>query len=535
MLRRFSLFKQPGSGLVVFGLLTAAVLLNGCRKEEDRYGGSVVLSTFEEPAGLNPLFYLDTLSPNIGSLIFNTLVNIDEHLAYVPELAQSWEVSEDGKTWDFYMRDGVTFHDGEVLDAEDVVFTYRTLLDPANQPPLAPLFGIIEKVEPVSNGQVRFHLSEPYSPFLNLLILEIIPEHLFGKQGITFEEFARKPVGTGPFLFESWEEDRIRLRANPDYFEGRPYLDQVDVKWYQDQSQAWSALMQGEVDLVMDLELEDYRVIEEDPRFETYDYIGIFYHTLLFNLADPLFADEQLRRAVDLAVDRADLIEQALNGWAVETTGPFRPGTWPYNADVSVATYDPAQAADILESLGWRDTDDDLILEKNGQELAFFILTDEGDLLKEAVARRIKWQLFRAGIRVEVELLPPQELFEERLFSNDFQATILQFNAGVDPDKFTHLFWHSENIGYSNLGAYVNPEVDRLIEAGRTSLDFEERKSLYRQIHSLIARDRPALFLHVRKIFFATSARLEGINAAPELLYPSVKDWYINQSQEERR
>jgi peptide/nickel transport system substrate-binding protein len=362
-----------------------------------------------------------------------------------------------------------------------------------------------------------------------------VPEHLLGKEGIGFQEFARKPVGSGPFAFQGWDEERILLSANPEYFEGRPYLDRVEVRWYPDQSLAWSALMQGEVDLVMDLELEDYRVIRGDPRFKIYDYLGIFYHTLLFNLSDPLLADAELRRALDLVVDREDLIEQALDGGAVQTTGPFRPGTWPYDPEVPATRYDPGRAGEILATLGWRDTDGDLILDKDGRELSFTILADEGDLLKEAVARRIKWQLFRAGIRAEVELLPPQELFEQRLYPGEFQATILQFNAGVDPDKFTHLFWHSENIGYSNLGAYGNPEVDRLIEAGRTSLDFEERKSLYRGIHALIARDRPALFLYMRKVFFAASARLEGINAAPELLYPSIQDWYIDPSQRERR
>jgi len=112
---------------------------------------------------------------------------------------------------------------------------------------------------------------------------------------------------------------------------------------------------------------------------------------------------------------------------------------------------------------------------------------------------------------------------------------VLTADAGVDPDKFTRLFWHSENIGSSNLGAYGNSEVDRLIEAGRTSLDTEERRRLYRRIHALIARDHPAVFLYVRKIFFATSARLDGINTAPELFYQSIKDWYINPSQQERR
>ncbi len=535
MPRRFSSARHLSGVLIALVLFAAVASTQGCRQERSRYGGTVVLSTVEEPAGFNPLFYLDTLSPNIGSLIFNSLVDIGEQLEYVPGLAESWQVSADGLTWDFHLREGVSFHDGQPLDAEDVVFTYRTLLDPASESPIAFHYSIVEEVEAVDRLQVRFHLAEPYSPLLILLLLEILPEHLLGKGGIGFEEFARAPVGSGPFVFQSWDEERILLSANPEYFDGRPYLEQVELRWYPDQGRAWSALMRDEVDLVMDLELEDYRIIRGDPRFKTYDYLGIFYYTLLFNLNDPLLADAELRRALDLIVDREDLIEQALNGQAVQTTGPFRPGTWPYDPQVGNPAPDPARAAQILAALGWQDTDGDLILDKDGEELALTILVDEGDLPKEAVARRIKWQLFRAGIRAEVQLLPPQEMFEEHLYPGKFQAAILQFNAGLDPDKFIPFFWHSENIGYSNLGAYGNAEVDRLIEAGRTSPEFEERKNLYRRIHALIADDRPALFLYMRKVFFAASANIESINAAPELLYSSVQDWYIDPSQRERR
>ena len=548
MLPRFSSLprcarNRPSGGHVrvaIYALCSAALCLclaaalAGCSTRSEPYGGEVVLSTFGEPAGFNPLLYTDTLSPNIGSLLFNTLVNINEQLEYVPELAESWRVSEDGLSWEFNLRKDVSFHDGEPLDSGDVLFTYRSVLDPEGDSPLASFYAIVESIEAAGSHTVRFRLRKPYSAFPYLMLLEIVPEHLLAG-GTSGEDFARNPVGTGPFAFEKWERERVVLAANPEYFEGRPYLDRVIVQWFADQSRAWSALMQGETDTVMDLELEDYRVIENDPRFTVYDYTEVFYHTLLFNLRDPLLSDPRLRLALDLAVDRRDLIEQALNGWAVETTGPFRPGTWPYDPEVPRSVHDPQRAVRILRELGWSDTDGDRILEKGQRELTLSVMVDRGDLLKEAAARRLKWQLFQAGVRVEVEALPPQQLFEERLFAGDFQAVLLQFNAGVDPDKFLTYFWHSENIGSSNLGGYADAEVDRLIEQGRTGTDFEERIRIYRGIHARMAAERPALFLYVRKIYFVTAARIRGINAAPELFYPSIKDWYIDTSQTERR
>jgi peptide/nickel transport system substrate-binding protein len=160
MLCRFSPVHLLRTGILI-SLLAASLLFPGCREEGSPYGGTLVLSTLDEPAGFNPLFYLDTVSPNIGSLIFNTLVNIDEQLEYVPELAESWQVSDDGRTWDFYLRDGVEFHDGEELDAEDVVFTYQSMLNPATESPIAPLYSVVAGIEAIGSRQIRFHLTEP--------------------------------------------------------------------------------------------------------------------------------------------------------------------------------------------------------------------------------------------------------------------------------------------------------------------------------------------------------------------------------------
>ena len=165
MFRRLSSSGRLGGMAITVCLFIAANTLEGCREEPSRYGGTVVLSTVEEPAGFNPLFYLDSFSPNIGNLIFNSLVKLDEQLTFVPELAESWRVSEDGRTWDFTLREGVRFHDGEELDANDVAFTYRTMLDPASKSPLSPLYSIVDDIETVDSRQVRFHLTEPYSPF----------------------------------------------------------------------------------------------------------------------------------------------------------------------------------------------------------------------------------------------------------------------------------------------------------------------------------------------------------------------------------
>jgi peptide/nickel transport system substrate-binding protein len=526
--RRMGGLGAGRGGILLRAALPALLMLlalGGCAARQP-YGGTVVLASLQDPEDLNPLYYLDTAAPSVGSLVFNSLVTMSEKLEYVPELAQSWQVSQDGRVWSVSLRKGVRFHDGEELTSRDALFTFDAILDPATGSPLAPHYSMVDHVEVTGPYELRFTLKEPYAPFPYLLFQEIVPAHLLeGSEEMA--SFGRSPVGSGPFRFESWEPGELTLEANEGYFGGRPYLDRLVVKTYPDRARAWSALMAGEAQVVTDLDPEDYRVLEGDSRFRTYGYLDVFYHTLLLNLKDPLLADPRLREALDLCLDRQDLIQSALEGWAEPVSGPFRPGTWPYDPEVPVTPCDRARAAAIFAELGFHDEDGDLILERQGRELALTILADRGDLVKEAVARRLKWQLLQGGVRAEVELLDPQALFEERLYPGRFQAALLQFNAGADPDKFLSFFWHSSRIGSTNLGSYANPEVDRLIEQGRYTWEPEARKGIYHRIHRLIAADRPALFLYVRRVYFAAAAEIRGIEAAPELFYQSIGDWRI--------
>jgi peptide/nickel transport system substrate-binding protein len=285
--------------------------------------------------------------------------------------------------------------------------------------------------------------------------------------------------------------------------------------------------MRGEVDAVEDLDFQDYQVIRGDPRFQVYEQNDGFYYTMLFNLEDPLFREAELRRALSLAVDRVDLIEQALDGWGVPAGGPFRPGTWAHDDAVAPDPCRPEEAAAILGRLGWRDEDGDRILENEGRELAFTLLVDRGDSLKEKAARRLRWQLYQAGARVEVEVLDMNDLLGQRLLPGQFQAVLLQFNGYRDPDFFAPRFWHSENAGRTNLARYRSAEADGLFLQGRRTADFQARKEVYHRLHRLIAADRPALFLFWRKRFTGCSARVGGVRAEPEVFFRSVGEWFI--------
>ena len=518
--------KEPRSTLVIVScIVTASLFFVACEKD-DGYGGEVVVPLLNRVEGLHPL-----IDRNVDAvalqLLYNGLVEIDENLEPSPDLAESWTISDDGLSWEFSLRRDVKFHDGEPLTAADVVFTFERILNDDGNYAVTPLFGYIASVHALDDYTVRVVLLQPSAPLLHRLTIDILPSHILDGADVSDEEFRRAPIGTGPFALDSWDEDAITFSANEEYFEGRPYLDTVVLKYVPDKTRAWSELMQGEVSIVTDLDSNDFDVIGKDDRFATYSYLDYFYHTVLLNHYDPLLSNRSIRAAIKAAINVQDIIEKVLNGWAVPTTGPFIPGPW-YNDDASLSdAYDPERAVELLETEGWTDSDGDSVLDKDGEDLSITLLVDEGDVLKESLAQNLKWQLFLVGVRVNVEFLDRRVLLQEKIFPGNYQTALLQFNAAGDPDSYTSTFWHSGRIGSSNVARYSNPEVDRLIEAGRSAYDLEERRSIYRDIHRIMAEDTTAVFLFVRRIYIGATSRIEGIEAQPQRLFRSMRDWKI--------
>ena len=523
-MKRYQRRTLGSAPYIIAFLATNLLLASACSTSDDRFGGSVRVALFAAPTGFHPLLDRGV----VGQLLFNGLVKPSESLEYIPDIATKWHVSNDGLTWEFELRDDVYFHDGEQLTSRDVEFTLQEVQGERSYS-LGPLYRIITSVEAVSDYRVKLTLAEPYAPVLSILTIEILPAHLLeDADDSAIESFRWNPVGTGPFQFVGWDgNETVSVEANPDYFAGRPYLDSIDIVSFPTKTSAWSDLMQGQIDVVMDLNQEDFEIISQDERYEAHGYLDWFYYTVLFNLDDPLYGDPVVREALNLAIDREELVDETLGGFAQITTGPFRPGTWPYDESVEIPVYSPERAISMLGELGFSDSDDDSILERDGEELVLKLLVDEGDDQKQAVAQRIKWQLFLIGVRVEVEFLSFDELLGRRLYPGDFQATLLQFNSGDDPELNTRLFWHSDQIGASNLARYSNPRVDALLDSGKAESDQTGRTEIYHELHREFANDLPALFLFVRRIYLGTSAKIRGIAAQPNWLFQIASSWTI--------
>ncbi|HEB75196.1 MAG TPA: peptide-binding protein, partial [Nitrospirae bacterium] len=324
------------------------------------YGDALVVGSIGEPSTLIPVLAGDSASHEVAGLIFNGLVKYDTDLKIIGDLAESWEVSDDGLTITFRLRKGVRWTDGVEFTADDVMFGYRTIIDEKTPTAYKEDFLQVRKAEVLDRYTFRVTYGEPFAPALSTWgNLPVLPRHLLEGKDITKSALGRNPVGLGPFKLKQWiPGQKLVLTANRDYFKGRPYLDYYIYRVIPDQATMFMELRAGGVDLMGLTPIQyskqtDTRFYREN--FQKFRYPVFAYTYLGFNLKHPFFKDINVRRAIAYAIDKEEIIDVVLFGLGSVATGPYVPGTWPYNPDVRKYEYNPEKAKELLRASGWKD------------------------------------------------------------------------------------------------------------------------------------------------------------------------------------
>ncbi len=495
------------------------------------YGDTLVEGSIGEATNLIPMLTSDSASQEVAGLIYNGLVKYDKNVNVVGDLAESWEISHGGLQITFKLRHGVKWQDGYPFTARDVLFGFQTITNPNTPTAYAEDFRQVKKAEVLDDYTFRVTYDKPFAPALiswgNLVVL---PRHLLEGKDITKSELGRKPVGTGPFRFREWiSRDRIVLDANPDYFEGRPYLDRYIVRVIPDLATMFLELKSGGVDL-MGLTPTQYERQTNDrffrDNFRKYLYLANAYTYLGYNLLDPKFKDKRVRQAISYAIDKEEIIKVVLLGLGVPATGPYKPGLWYYNPNVKKYPYDPAKALSLLKEAGWQ-MNGDGVLEKDGKPFEFTVITNEGNPLRERTAVIIQERLKKIGIRMNIRVIEWSAFINEFIDKKDFEATILGWTTGFDPDQYE--IWHSSKTGPKQLNfiSYKNPVVDDLLEQGRRTFDQEKRKAYYFRFQEILAEDQPYTFLYVSDALPIVSSRFYGIEPSPLGISYNLDKWYV--------
>jgi peptide/nickel transport system substrate-binding protein len=511
-------------------IIVLSLLFSACVDKPERNPNTLIQASIGDARRLNPIIANDSASGTINDLIFNGLVKYDKDIRLVGDLAKRWTVSLDGKTITFYLRKGVKWHDNVEFTAADALFTYQKLTDPKVATPYSSSYMDIARAEVVSSHVFRVTYKEPFPPALESWAMGIIPRHLLEGKDLNTDAFNRRPVGTGPYKLKEWvSSQKIVLEANSDYFEGRPRVDQFIYRIIPDSSTMFQELLSGGVDMMglnplQFLRKSETRRIKEN--YQKFRYPSNGYTYLGYNLRNPLFKDLKVRQALSYAIDRRSIIDGVILGIGRPCTGPFSHVSWAYNPAAKNYEHDPDRARRMLDEAGWKDSDNDGLLDNGGKPFRFTILTNQGNNERIRAAEIIQRNLKAVGIDAKIRVMEWQA-FLEQIDKRSFDSIILGWSMGRDPDLYD--IWHSSKTkkGEYNFIGYANEEVDRLLVAGRRTFDIGTRKKIYHRIHAILAEEQPYAFLYVPDATPIVHKRFKGIEPAPLGIFYNFNDWRV--------
>ncbi|MDH5542697.1 MAG: peptide-binding protein [Nitrospinota bacterium] len=500
------------------------------------HGGMLVEASIGDASNLIAMLAGDAASHSISGLVNAGLVRYTPSWEIEGELAESFEISNGGKTITFHLRKGVKWHDGHPFTSADVMFGYKTIINENTPTAYSEDYLQVSKAEAPDDHTFIVHYDKPFAPALGSWgSLTVLPKHLLEGKDITKSELTRKPIGVGPYKFIEWKtQEKIVLEANPEYFEGEPFIKRYVFRIIPDTATQFLELKSNGIDM-MGLTPIQYKKQANtsffNENFQKYSYLANGYVYMGYNLKRKLFQDVRVRRAITHAIDKDEIIEGALLGLGKPAEGPYKPGIWAYNPNVKKLGYDPEKAKSILAEAGWKDTDGDGILDKDGKKFEFTIVTNQGNDQRKKTAEIIQRRLKEVGIAVNIRIIEWASFIKEFINKREFDATILGWSLSPDPDNYD--IWHSSKTKEAefNFISYKNDEVDALLEKGRRSFDQEERKKAYYRIQEILAEEQPYCFLFNSESLPVVSARVKGITAYPTGIgyrWPNL--WWIPKS-----
>ncbi len=515
--RRSQVTSRRLSGLGLWTFFVAAVLalalLPGCGQGTGAAPrDTLTLALDSNPTTLDPRLATDAVSYRLTQLLYAPLVHADVQGDFVPDLAERWELPDD-RTVVFTLRRGVRFHHGPEVTAADVQYTFDSIRDPSLRSPLAGSLEPVARIEAPDPHRVVFRLKAPYAPFLGAVTVGIVPKDL----AAAGRDLVHTPVGAGPFRFARWiPHERIELAANPGYFGGPPALARLVFRVIPDSTTRLLELQRGGVDLLVGgIPPEAYPRLAALPNVVVLEAESNSVSYLGFNLEDPTLKDVKVRRAIAHAVDRQAIMDGLLLGRGVLATGLLPPGHWAYAPDVARYRHDPAGARRLLaEALG---------PSRAGRPLRLVYKTAAVELSK-AIGEAVQEQLAAVDIQLDIRSYEWGTFYAD-IKNQNFQLYALGWIGITDPDIYYYAF-HSASLPPkgANRNRYRNPEVDRLLDLGRVTLDREARRAIYRRVQQIVAEDLPYLPLWHGRILAAHRPHVHGFRLYPAGDFTPLKD-----------
>jgi len=495
-LDRRILLQLTAAGVGSLGLATLArrgvgATPSGAQTDETpKPGGTLKIGLNTDPDTLDPQLSGTLSAWFVWDQVYSTLIGYSPDYQIVPDLASSWQQVDD-LTYTFTLREGVTWHDGSPFTAEDVKATVERIADPATGSPGQSRWALVEHIDTSQPNTVTFTLESPYAPFLhNLTGLAILPK------AMNPDSLKNTAMGTGPFKFVEWIPGRsVTLERNNAYYvEGQPYLDTLDFRITPDNTARTTGLRTGELDWIEYVPFKDVDLLQGDSSLQVvggpsswYDYMRINGHTR------PELQDVRVRQAMAWAMDRDEYVDSALFGHGTAMKGgPLPPWSWAYTGQEIYPAQDYDKATALLQEAGYGD----------GFDVKVIAPTNYEEMVSNA--QIFAEQMKPLKIKVSVESLE----WSTFLATTDYDLMSIAWSSFVDPDEYTYLTFHSGQ-GWEVTGI-TDPELDQLMDQGRTTLDQEQRKEIYVQVERKIAELAPYLFIDFHDAYEAYLPSVKG-------------------------
>lgn len=535
-------------------------------------GGDYIEGVIGSVKYINPLYsVVSDVDSDITGLVYSSLLRRDENAQLVNDLAQSYEISQDGKAYTVKVRSDAVWHNGETLTIDDIIFSFEAIKNSSYKSPLRARFTGVE-IEKVDGQTVKFNLAQPYAAFLDLLTFGILPQEPWQQiepVAASLAELNLKPIGSGMYKFKSLVKDKsgnirsYNLIKNDHYYGGSAHINSISFKIFGNITEAISALNDNLINGISYLPTQSKNEVVAHDSLNFYNLSLPKLSAIFFNSKSGLvLMDKRVRQALAYAIDKNKIVNQVMANNARVIDGPILPESFAYNLSLKKYNYDIATSSRLLAEAGWK------IVELSVEDIAKAKqdLTSADQAVKNQAAAKLnvgpgKWLLKdnnyltielttvdnpeysqaveliaefwrEINIKTKINLIPASQIQADVVKTRNFAALFYSEIAGADPDPYA--FWHSSQIGQagSNLADYSNKEVDKLLEDGRLTNDIKIRREKYQKFQEILAEDEPAIFLYSPNYTYIQSKKIKGYNVKNIILpsdrFSDINRWYIN-------
>lgn len=504
-----------------------------------KYGGEYIEGIVGQPMHLNPLLsQSNDTDADLSRIIYSSLFKYDGKGQLIPDLAESYDISDDKTVYTIHLKQNVLWHDSQNFKVDDVIFTTQLISDSNYKSPLRRNWQGVQ-INKIDDYTIEFKIETPYTGFLSNLTFGILPKHIW--ESISPESFSLsplnlEPIGTGPYKYNSIQKDSkgnvisYKLISHPGYFEGRPYISKLTFNFYTDDISALDALNRKEIMGINALTAQKIGDIKTQKsvfvrKFSLPNYFAVF----LNQTKSISIADDAVRKALAYATDRQEIIDTVFMGNAQPVYFPFLPNMIGYSADLEHPEFNLDEANKILNEAGWIKGENGFRTKGDAGLEINLVTTDWNELVKTAQIIKTQWE--KAGIKVNINSSSFSDVQQNFIRPREYEALLFGQKIGADPDPYP--FWHSsqKKDPYSNLALFDNGDADKLIEAGRIEFDADKRAQEYIDFQKILNQENPAVFLYSSNYLYPINKKVQGISAenliSPSDRFSDVNHWYI--------